>query len=239
MIRFNCPHCGRYYEVPEALAGLPLVCKQCGQRFTPPAESTAAEPPSPPPPKKSSIAPPPRPSIPPQEDVHVAKSDSTPDIDFNAGGPTAQSRSEVDKSLPAALSGTNPSSPADTDEEPINLDLLPQASPPPPVPWRATPGRSHEAEPEREESPGLLPFVADAVAFVVLVVGGLMLGEVLVRKPTGEVLSGLSSPKFPPIELLIWGAPATLFALVYLLLVKRGIGLGSLVRKIKRSRVKE
>lgn len=36
MIRFNCANCGRAHEVHEALAMLPLVCRQCGQRITPP-----------------------------------------------------------------------------------------------------------------------------------------------------------------------------------------------------------
>src|SRR5215204_1727329 len=53
VIRFNCPNCGRHYELPDALASLPLVCKQCGQRMTPPAPS-----PEPPPPPKP-VAPPP------------------------------------------------------------------------------------------------------------------------------------------------------------------------------------
>ncbi|MBY0458041.1 MAG: hypothetical protein K2V38_11935, partial [Gemmataceae bacterium] len=45
MIRFNCPNCNRFYELPPALAFLPLVCKGCGQRLTPPAPE--AVPPAP------------------------------------------------------------------------------------------------------------------------------------------------------------------------------------------------
>src|SRR6478735_2125165 len=55
VIRFNCPHCARLYELPDALARLPLVCKQCGQRITPP-EGATVPPPAPPPPKV--VAPP-------------------------------------------------------------------------------------------------------------------------------------------------------------------------------------
>lgn len=193
VIRFNCPHCGRYYELLPALAGLPLVCKQCGQRFSPPAESTA---PAPPPPPKKPAAPPPsaKPAAPP---------------------PTPK--------LPVA----------EPEHEPINLDLLPKSAAPPPPPWRPAQPRGPEAEPREGPAPGLLPFVADLVAFVVLVVAGLVLGEVLVHKPTGEVLSELASPKFPPIDLLVWAAPAALFALVYLLLFKRGRSLGAWLRREK------
>ena len=132
MIRFNCPHCGRYYELPPALAGLPLVCKQCGERITPPAAEP--DPPAPPKPKPTPpvakpvpVPPPPRP-VPPvakiveppkpvakppapppspaphhddteddDDGVFVTKPDSSPDIDFNVGGPTAASLSDADK----------------------------------------------------------------------------------------------------------------------------------------------
>jgi|GEM_PF-3231396 hypothetical protein len=29
VIRFRCPKCGHLYEVLEAMAGLPLICKRC------------------------------------------------------------------------------------------------------------------------------------------------------------------------------------------------------------------
>jgi hypothetical protein len=29
VIRFRCPNCGHPYEVLEAMAGLPLICKRC------------------------------------------------------------------------------------------------------------------------------------------------------------------------------------------------------------------
>jgi hypothetical protein len=155
--------------------------------------------------------------------VLAAGADSAPEIDFNAGAPTAQNFSEASGAPGAA------------EEEPINLELLPKASPPPPAPWRPAQAAETQAEADRPEgpAPGLLPFVADAVAFVLLVVAGLVVGELLVRKPTGEVLSELAAPKFPPVNLLMWAAPAVLFALVYLLLSGRGLGLGALVRRGK------
>ncbi|WP_439628475.1 hypothetical protein [Gemmata sp.] len=47
MIRFNCSSCGRYSEVPLALARLPLLCKGCGQPLVVPEASTVE--PEPPP----------------------------------------------------------------------------------------------------------------------------------------------------------------------------------------------
>ena len=67
MIRFNCPHCNRFYELHPALAHLPLVCKQCGQRITPP-EAPPEPPPAPYPPKGSAPVPP-RPAAPPDKPV--------------------------------------------------------------------------------------------------------------------------------------------------------------------------
>jgi hypothetical protein len=162
--------------------------------------------------------------------VLVAKPDSTPDIDFNVGGPTAQSLSEANRPRPAGLSGTLQAPPAEAGEEPINLDLLPKAAPSP-APWRPAQPGEPESQSAEEPAPGLLPFIADTVAFLLLVVVGLFLGELLVHKPTGEVLSELASPKFPPVDLLIWAAPAVLFALVYLLLFQRGLSLGALLRR--------
>src|SRR5262249_18298411 len=60
----NCPSCGRPYELPDALARLPLVCKQCGQRITPPAPTPSAPPPPPPSAPPGATPPPPAPVIP-------------------------------------------------------------------------------------------------------------------------------------------------------------------------------
>jgi hypothetical protein len=271
VIRFNCPHCERHYELPDALAKLPLVCKQCGQRITPPeptpeplpvakpqaapAKPKQAEPaptkpsPSPQPaPKqpeaKPTKAPAPAPKPVEDEDVLVTRPDSTPDIDFNIGGPTAASLSEAARTRPADLSSTDRGRPAEPGAETaaggasvpeINLDLLPKPAPKPVPPWKPAPQPAAE-EPAAEEKAEatLLPFVADAVVFVLLVVGGLFLGELAVRKPTGEILSEAgSAAKFPPIDLLIWAAPAACFALVYILLGKRDRTLGAWIRRRK------
>ena len=239
MIRFNCPTCERPYELPDAMAHLPLVCKQCGQRLTPPAPTPDPPPPPPkPPPKPIPVAKPapvpPLPDEPPDDDVLVTKADSTPDIDFNVGGPTAASLSDAARARPTGLSDTNRPRPADLEatEPEINLDLLPSAPPAPPKPARPpAPAPPPGAKPE----PTLLPFVADLVVFVLLVVVGMIFGEFLARKPTGEVLSeARSATKFPPVDLLLWAAPPVLFGLVYLLLGSRERSAGAWLRRRAR-----
>ncbi len=304
MIRFNCPHCERPYELPDAFAHLPLVCKQCGQRLTPPKPTPDLPPPPPPPrvvprtepvvnlppvpkpapPKPAAPAsPPPGPKAPaapvakpapapkppapapvaakPQiddslhdDDVLVTRADSTPDIDFNVGGPTAASLSDAARARPAGLSDANRPRPSEYDgaTEPdinldalsptapasegpvdrlqkINLDLLPPAPParaPRPAPPPEPP--APEAKPEAT----LLPFIADLAVFVLLVLVGMVLGEQLAGKPTGQVLteSG-SAAKFPPIDLLMWGAPPMVFGLIYLLLGSRERSVGGWIRR--------
>jgi hypothetical protein len=277
VIRFNCPHCERHYELPDALAKLPLVCKQCGQRITPPeptpeppsvAKPQAAVPVKPPAPltprPKARQADPTKPSPSPQpapkqaeakptlpapkrepvedEDMLAARPDSTPDIEFNIGGPTAASLSEAARTRPAGLSSADRGRPAEPDAETAaggpsvpetNLDLLPKPAPKPVPPRKPAPQPATEEPPADEKTEAtLLPFIADAVVFVLLVVGGLFLGELAVRKPTGEILSEAgSAAKFPPIDLLVWAAPAACFALVYILLGKRDRTLGAWIRR--------
>jgi hypothetical protein len=182
--------------------------------------------------------------------VLVAKPDSTPDIDFNMGGPTAQSLSEANRTRPAGLSSaerTRPaglnnaeqSQPAEAEkhtsaaEEPeINLDLLPKTSPSPaPQKQRQTaPAPLPEPAEEKEEKPaaGVIPFLVDLGMLGVLVVVGFFLGSFLVNKPLGEILA---APKFPSVEVLLLIAPAIVFALVYLLLNKRERTVGAWIRR--------
>lgn len=277
MIRFNCPHCNRFYELHPALARLPLVCKQCGQPFTPPeaepepspppkpvppapkpalpvAEVVAPAPPkpaakapavpviAPAPPKPAKPAPPPPKAPPPADDgddddgVLVTGPAPGPDIDFNVGGPTAASLSDANRPRPAGLSDANRPRPADLPSpgDDINLDLLPPVPPPPPARKRPAkpPEPEPEAAPEKRAEPTLVPFLADLVAFAVLVVVGMFLGELLARKPTGTILSEAgSAPKFPPMDLLLWAAPPATFALIYLLLNSRQRTLGAWLRR--------
>ena len=272
MIRFNCPHCDRPYEVPDALARLPLVCKQCGQRITPPAPTPNAPPPPAavqPPKPAAPVAPPPpapkpaptaAPATAPKPAVPVAKPAATA-----APQPAAAPAVPVAKpaSAPVAPAATAKSVPApkpapppdgngapvvepdparsverngehapapEAEAEPktddsvdkINLDLLPKPVPTPPP----------EEPPEAKLEPTMMPFLADLGVFVVLVLVGLLLGEQLVGKPTGQVLSEAgSATKFPPLDLLLWGGPALVFGLVYLLLNSRELTVGAWLRR--------
>jgi hypothetical protein len=198
VIRFNCPTCGRDYELPDALARLPLVCKKCGQRITPP--DPTPEPPLPPSrpaaPSPAAAVPvaPPRPAAPEDEELPLAKPDESPGV---------------------------------------NLDLL--GPPPPPAKPRpvAPPAPVvEEAAPPGEPEPTMLPFVADLIVFLVLLGVGAFLGELLVGKTTGQVISESgSAPKFPPIDLLVWAALPVVFGLIYLLLGKRGRSVGAWLRR--------
>ncbi|VTR91143.1 unnamed protein product [Gemmata massiliana] len=274
MIRFNCPNCGRHYELLPALAFLPLVCKQCGERITPPAPDPEPPPPPPPPPAPvlqqpaapiptpkatlpvaKVVAPPaakphaptdtappvakPQPSAPPADDADDAlatNSDSAPDIDFNLSGPTAANLSDAARALPpdgvnpaagSELEGTAGSRSASSTTEkhtPPKIDLK-QRAPKPSIP---------APEPEVEERPEatLMPFIVDFVVFVLLVVVGMFVGEMLAQKTTGAVLSEAgSAPKFPPPDLLMWGGPPAVFALIYLLLSSRKLSVGEWLRR--------
>lgn len=261
MIRFNCPGCERPYELPDALAGLPLVCKQCGRRLAPPAPApeppppkpVAASPPKPAPPKPPAAKveppkPPPAADVAPvklravhpppdDDDVLVSKPDSTPDIDFNIGGPTATSLSDAQRARTSDLAGKTPdpsgaAGPVDSVPE-LNLDLLGLPPAPPPKPPR--PPAPPDPPPERTAEPTALPFLADLGAFLLLLVAGLLLGELAVRKPMGQVFSESgSAAKFPPIDLLLLLAPPLMFGLVYLLLNSRERTVGAWLRRRSR-----
>ncbi len=288
MIRFNCPNCGRHYELLPALAFLPLVCKQCGERITPPAPEPEPPPPPPPPapvwqqpaappptpkatlpvakvvapppvakpptpksPAPTDAAPPPvaksQPPAPPADaadETLATNSDSAPDIDFNLSGPTATNLSDAVRALPpdgvspataSELEGTAGSTSNTQKYTPPEVDLkLLGTEPPPPPPKRAPKPPAPAPEPEVEERPEatLMPFIVDFVVFVLLVVVGMFVGEMLAQKTTGAVLSEAgSAPKFPPPDLLMWGGPPAVFALIYLLLSSRKLSVGEWLRR--------
>ncbi|MCI0703354.1 MAG: hypothetical protein L0241_19925 [Planctomycetia bacterium] len=236
MIRFNCPHCGRSYELPDALARLPLVCKQCGQRITPPE------------PTPEPVAPPAKPFVAPTAPKFPAAIPVAPKSPPAAKSTPAEANDPlVVKERPTASlneptrandSGTNaPAHPTaelplatELDAAPgINLDLLPQAPPAKLKPVKvAAPSVSSPTAPE----PTMLPFIVDLIVFLALLALGAFLGELLVKKPTGEILSEAgAAPKFPPTDLLLWAAPAVIFGLIYLLLGKRGRTVGEWIRR--------
>jgi hypothetical protein len=95
-------------------------------------------------------------------------------------------------------------------------------------------------EPEPKSEATLLPFVADLIVFVLLVVAGLFLGEQLTGKPTGQVISEAgASAKFPPVDLLLLCGPPLLFGLIYILLNARERTLGAWLRRRRTYRESE
>lgn len=247
MIRFNCPHCQRPYEMLPALAGLPLVCKHCGQRITPPQESSASPvgqsttPPAPPRPFFSApgvplptIAPlvPDLPAAPPGEpvdddDILVAKPGSSPDIDFNIPGPTLSSFTDLQRQRFSDHQSTR--LPADTLGS-INREWLPKPMALPP-PWPAVPLTVSAQRAEKPQRP-LWPVVVDGIVGGLFIVAGVFLGEWLVGKSTRQVLSdAASATQFPPRELLTWAAAPLLFGLLYRLLNNRPATAGTWLRR--------
>ena len=85
-----------------------------------------------------------------------------------------------------------------------------------------------------EENPrrkALAKFV-DAAVIVLLAALGMLAGELVLRKSTGDILrSSASAPKFPPTDLLIWLLCAAFFVLIYAWLGKRGWSAGSWLRR--------
>jgi len=258
VIRFNCPNCERVYELPDALARLPLVCKQCGQRITPP-EPTPEPAPLPPPPKPAVIpvappkaapvsvpkAPAAKPSAPPPspkpatpvpvtsadgKDKRVAKPEAAANLEFNFSEPTAASSNETSR-VKAVLPKDAPVQASAEPASDINLDLLPPA-PPPAAPKPVQPPAPDAPPPPAKPVPTMLPFIADLVVFLALLAGGAFLGELIVRKPTGQIISESgAAPTFPPTELLLWAAPPVVFGLIYLMLGRRGRTVGEWIRR--------
>jgi hypothetical protein len=221
VIRFLCPHCSRRYELPEALARLPLVCKGCGQPLAVPEKSTEPEPqpeahpeppkpapmaapkPNPPPTPRPAPAPVPAPA-PEAKPVVVAIENRLPPPEKpSANGPLAP----------------HPNGDG-LFEKPDVLAALDAAVPAPPSPQPVTPTQTG--------GPKLLGVAVDAVVALILIAVGVFCGELLARQSTRDVLKDASSAAtFPPVDLLMWLAPSVLFLLIQVLLISRGKSLGS------------
>lgn len=111
------------------------------------------------------------------------------------------------------------------DEPFISPETLAQLNEPAQPPTAGT-----EAKPAGNRK--TLARVADAAVFLVLLVVGALLGEMVARKPTGEILSGAgSAPKFPPTDLLLWLGCVAFFGLLYAWLGTRGWTVGGWLRR--------
>jgi hypothetical protein len=203
VIRFSCPHCNRAYVLADALAHLPLVCKGCGQRLAVP--DPTPEPDAPPPPVPVAVPPPPPPVA-----VAPPVPPPAPGDDFLSSAALA----ELDIGKDEAKLLREP--------PPELLGPVKAAAPVRPPPPAATPPRSRK----------LIPNVADAAAVLVLLVAGVLVGEVVVKKSTRDILTEAgSAPKFPPVDLLLWLGCAGFFVLVYTWLGTRGWTVGGWLKR--------
>ena len=247
MIQFNCPNCGRHYELARlACPGSRWYVGSAASDLRP-RTAPRVRPPRHPPPNGLRL--PRRHHLPCQ--LHqppnnrstrissVSQPDSSPDIDFNIPGPTtASSLSDSENTRGMSLSEANtlPQT-GGTQEVPgepdtfgdLHLDPLPQAPAPSP-PWRPQSTAPASERDEEKSEATILPFIADLVVFALLVVVGMLLGEVIVRKSTGDVLAELANPTFPPVDLVVWAVPTVVFAFIYILLGRRDRTVGAWIR---------
>lgn len=185
------------YELADAMFGLPLVCKGCGQHLKVP------------PPGTDEMGSPVAAAPPPPADVSAPPSDAA---------------------APPPPVADVPDSPAILSPEAWAKLDAPQLAAAEPKPWGAVSAPlPPEAAPPRDRK--ALAIVVDGLVVLVLFVLGAFLGEFIVRKSSAEVLEGLSAPKFPPTDLLLWLAAPAFLILVYMLLALRGRSLGCRLRK--------
>jgi hypothetical protein len=218
VIRFNCPHCGRFYELPDYMHLLPLICKGCYQRLEAPPPGAAPEPviaavePAPP---LASAAPAPNKPV-----VEPART-ATPPVQ------------PVEEKIPLAAT----ESVADSGDQLLSAKALQHleattATLAPPLP-KSKPAED-EGEPPPSEPPGrsrVLAIAADVAVMLALLVVGVLLGEVLAHKSTREVFDNADAPTFPPTDLLLWLSPLTILWLAYGMQISRGKSLGAWLQR--------
>lgn len=193
-----------------------LLCKGCGQSLVVP-ETSSIEPDPIPPPIVPPNKPTPAPIFSPPEQIQEPHGEPRP--------PGSGSR------IP--LSGGRSSPCSDTFPEPEPDPELP----PPPPKKRPRPQPVTPSTPEIEPEPAparkkLLPIVVDLVVGLVLLAIGVLLGEMLAKKPTAHVWHDAGGAvKFPPEELILWMGPPALISLVYVLLVSKGLSVGGWLKR--------
>jgi hypothetical protein len=204
VIRFKCPNCGRYYEVPPSLRHVPLLCKGCGQRIAVPEDS---EVPGPVPEPQIAIAPTGKLSIP-------ASATPTP-------GHQPSEKEQLPKTLPPA-------------ENAAVGETQPGAQPEKNAWQQASTTQAGEDDEKTQSSFRLKPryiLVDVAVGLLFLLIGG-TLGAFLAGSSTAEIWAEAgSATKFPPMDLLLWLAPPTMLLLIYSLLIARRKSLGAWLQR--------
>ncbi len=116
----------------------------------------------------------------------------------------------------------------------------PLPPPPPKAEQPADAGRSPRLIPDVEPEPSRknpVSIVVDVVVGLILLAIGVVLGEMLTQKPTGQVLHEAGTAmKFPPVDLIMWMSPPSVILLTYGLFVSKGRGVGNwLKRRATRS----
>src|SRR5205807_70775 len=104
---------------------------------------------------------------------------------------------------------------------------LPGDGPPPAKRKPAAPA----AEPDERPPRKLLSTVIDVAVGLVLLVAGVLAAEVLLRKPTRQVIEEASGPRFPSIDLVVWAGLPVALVLIYVMLAGRGLSIGGWLRK--------
>jgi hypothetical protein len=207
VIRFNCPNCGRRYELPNAMAHLPLVCKGCAQPLAVPEPGPEPEPEPVPP-----LAVRPRPA---KADSAVLRKEMSPADELPTLKPDHPADAPAPEHAPLPDFAAGPTTGGFGD------------APKPPLPAKPA-----SVAPAPTGGSKLIPVVVDVAVGLILLVVGVFLGEMLAGKPTREVLSEAgSAPKFPPLELIQWLGPPLLFGLTYAMLASRGLSVGGWLKR--------
>jgi hypothetical protein len=215
VIRFNCPHCGRPNELPDAMAHLTIVCKGCRQSVTVPEPSPEPEPP---------------PWLKRPEPHHLGKSEAVVSSSHQPLPPPTATTETPAGDPTAHESASKPDSSANID---FNWKGSPIPEREPAVPALAAPAGLPAAPAKPAGSLSrVMPTLLDGAVAVILLVVGVLLGELLAQKSTREVWREAgSAPKFPPLELLQWLGPPLFLGLVYVLLMTRGLSVGSWLKR--------
>lgn len=217
MIRFNCPTCDRAFVLADAYAGLPLLCKGCGQRVTPPPPQPDPEPE---PVRPAAVVPPPVMPIaddaggPIAEEIDEAPSPST--------SPPAGEVAEVRRTVAGGRSAAD-APPTRRGAKPAGgLPRKGGGEEPSPPPAAAKPAGSRR----------LVAGLVDGVLALVLLAVGALAGEEVVGRPTPAILEEAgSSPTFPPTDLVLWGGCVLVPLLVYVWLGARGWTVGGWLKR--------
>jgi len=191
--------------VSNALIGVPLLCKGCGDRLTVP--ETSDPPPDVPKPSFDRSLPPPDEGTP---DILV-----TPTIENSAVNLFISA--EARKNLFQPIEGSGQTS-------------TPHPMPPLPSPIaERLPVAPPSAEPPARQVAARL---VDGAAFLAALALGATLGSFAAGKPTRDILGDApASPRFPPTDLLIWVASVAACGLLYVWLGARGWSLGARLKR--------